>query len=169
MTSVIQSDVIQPVGAYVQVKDRHPGSVVASYVIRSSTRTAVSTSNTGILFSGSFTKLLSETKIIAKCTVFGDGYASGNCGVGMRLDSTWDYGCAYQYDGAWGQYQTTIITGQGYWDTISAGSHTMAFGWNNIDGTSSDRPFVYLNPNNQVTSEPRNQQMVSSIIVYECF
>ena len=169
MTSVLSSDIISSPSGNLIIKDREPGSVVAAYVIRNSTRTALSLSNSAIIFGGSFTKLLPETKIIAKCTVFGDGYNSGNCGVGMRLDNTWDYGCAYQYDGAWGAYQTTVIVGQGYWDTVSAGSHTISFGWNNINGVTTDRPFNYVNPNNQVTSEPRNQQMVSSIIVYECF
>lgn len=143
------------------------GAVIATTMIRYGTRMAIGSVSAGfIAFSGTFTKQKADSIIIATCNVFGSGYASGNCGVGLKLDSAWDYGVAYQYDGAWSQtLQTVLITGHCQWSGIAAGSHTIGFGWNPINGASGEKPFDYLNPNN--TYEPRNQQMVSSILVHE--
>ena len=145
------------------------GYVLASTIIRSSTRTAVSTAAESVIFSGSFTKQRADTNLAATCTVFGAGYYSGNCGVGMRIDSSnWDYGVAYQYDGAWSStIQTTIIVGHSYWTGVTAGAHTIGFGWKTADAGASNRPFNILNPNS--TEESRNQQMVSTIILYEIY
>ena len=169
MAAILNVDVIESrtPGQYITMNDMPPGFVLSTTTIRNSTRVAMSaTTGAVIAFDGSFTKHRSDTAIMATCTVFGATFYSGNCAVGMRLDSTWDYGCAYQYDGAWGTSQTTIVVGQGYWTGISAGSHTMAFGWNPAD-SSTNRPFAYLNPNS--ADDSRNRQMVSSIIVYEVY
>jgi len=144
------------------------GYVLASTIIRSSTRTSVSTAAQSIIFSGSFTKQRADTNLAATCTVFGSTYYSGNCGVGMRIDaSNWDHGCAYQYDGQYGTTQTTIIIGQSYWTGVSAGAHTIGFGWRTADGGADNRPFAFLNPNS--TEDARNQQMSSTIILYEIY
>ena len=146
------------------------GYILSSTAIRNSTRAALSISAYSIIFSGSFTKLRADSTIFATCNVFGDGFYSGNCGVGMQIDSgsNWDYGCHYQYDGGWGAYQTTTISGQCQWTGISAGSHTIGFGWRTFNlSSATDRPFTNFNPNNTTPSETRNQQMVSSIFVYE--
>jgi hypothetical protein len=80
----------------------------------------------------------------------------------------WDYGMAYQYDGAWSSVnQTTIVFGQAQWTSVAAGSHTMSFGWNTRDGNTNNRPFNNLNPNS--SDDSRNQQMVSRIVVYEVY
>ena len=82
--------------------------------------------------------------------------------------SNWDYGVAYQYDGAWSStIQTTIIVGHSYWTGVTAGAHTIGFGWKTADAGASNRPFNILNPNS--TEESRNQQMVSTIILYEIY
>lgn len=143
------------------------GAIIALTIVRTNTRTSVSTAASATLFSGSFTKLRADSQLIATCTVYGAGGAySGNCGVGMNIDgSTWDYGVAYQYDGAWNSSQTTIIVGQSRWSGISAGSHTIAFGWNTINNEVSNKPFSILNPNS--SDDNRNQQMASSIFLYE--
>ena len=169
MASIVNVDVIESrtPGQNIVLNNMPSGFVLSTTTIRDSTRVAMSaTTGAVIAFGGSFTKHRADTAIMATCTVFGAQYYSGNCGVGLRLDSSWDYGCAYQYDGAWGTSQTTIVVGQGYWTGIGAGSHTMSFGWNPAD-SSTNRPFVYLNPNS--TDDSRNRQMVSSIIVYEVY
>ena len=140
------------------------GSIISVSTVRSSTRTSMPATTSAIAFSGNFTKQLNDSIIIATATVFGGPFQSGNCGVGLRLDSTWDYGAAYQYDGAWGSSQATIVVATGRWSGISAGSRTMAFGWNSLV-PGSERPFEWLNPNSN--NDPRNQQMISSIVIYE--
>lgn len=143
------------------------GSIISINTFRNGTRTALGSLPAGYtLFGGTFNKKLSNSLIVATCTVYGAQFASGNCGVGLKLDSSWDYGVAYQYDGSWlSTLQTTIVTGTCQWSGISAGSHTMYFGWNPINGSSGEKPFSIFNPNN--SDDPRNQQMVSSIVVYE--
>ena len=143
------------------------GHIIQSFVIQNGTRVAVSTSAESTLFGDNFTKLRSDTDIFATCTVYGADFESGNCGVGMKLNSTWQFGCGYQYDGAWsGTQQVTIIIGTGYWSTPPAGASSIYFGWKPANGSSNERPFVYFNPNAS-DSEPRNQQFISSIVVYE--
>jgi len=145
-----------------------PGSILSVNVIRNNVRTAVGLSPSTILVSGTIKKLRSDTVIRATCTVFGDAFQSGNCGVGMRCNGIWDHGVAYQYDGAWGAFQTTIVFGTSEWSNISAGNTIIEWGWRSLTG-SAERPFQNINPNNQVPSEPRNQQMISSIVVYEVY
>jgi hypothetical protein len=146
-----------------------PGFILSSTTIRSNTRTAISLAAISTLFSGTFTKLRSDTIIIATATIFGDGYNSGNCGVCLKIDGgTPNYGLQYQYDGSWSSTaQTTIISGQCQFTGIAAGTRTISAGWHTFNGSANDRPFNNLNPNSSTGSEPRNQQMVSSIIVYE--
>jgi len=155
------------VGTQVDYSIMPSGSVIGMKSIRNSTRTSIGSVAAGyILFSGTFTKQRADTIIIATCTVFGAQYASGNCAVGLKLDNTWDYGVAYQYDGAWSAtLQVTMVTGQCQWTGVSAGSHTMGFGWNPVNGGSGEKPFSIFNPN--ASDDSRNQQMTSSINVYE--
>lgn len=145
----------------------YSGAILNISTIRNSTRTSVPNSGATTLFSGSFTKIRAASTLIAKCTVYGCQYSSGTCGVGMNIDgSNWDYGVAYQYDGAWSATaQITIVIGTSRWTGISAGSHTVGFGFNPINGATAERPFGILNPNN--SDDSRNQQTVSSIVVYE--
>jgi len=141
------------------------GHIIQSFVIQNGTRVAVSTSAESTLFGDNFTKLRSDTDIFATCTVYGAGYNAGNCGVGMKLNSIWQFGCGYQYDGAWSATtQTTIIIGTGYWSTPPAGASSIYFGWKPANG-GANRPFNYFNPN--TSEEARNQQFISSIVVYE--
>tara|TARA_B100002019_G_C21247609_1_gene589284 strand:- start:1171 stop:1737 length:567 start_codon:yes stop_codon:yes gene_type:complete len=143
------------------------GHIIQSFVIQNGTRSTVSTSGEATLFGDTFTKLRSDTDIFTTCTVFGCDYESGNCGVGMKLNSTWHFGCGYQYDGAWsGTIQTTIIIGTGYWSTPPIGSTTIYFGWKPVNGSTGERPFAIFNPNT-TNGEARNQQFISSIVVYE--
>ena len=172
MPGILKVNSIQlaPGSSVMTLNNMQPGFILSSTAIRNSTRTALSLSSYSIIFSGSFTKLRADSTLIATCNVFGDGYNSGNCGVGMQIDSSanWDYGCHYQYDGSWSSTaQTTTISGQCQWTGISAGSHTIGFGWKCANGSATDRPFQNVNPNSSTSAEPRNQQMVSTIIVYE--
>jgi hypothetical protein len=141
------------------------GMPIAMHVIRFGQRVSMPQVGTHVAFSGTFNKLRSDTSIVAHSTVFGAGYWSGNCGVGMRLDNTWDHGVAYQYDGLYSQtFQTTIVIGTSRWTGFAAGTRTINWGWNRL-GTSVDRPFIWINPNS--SDDGRNQQMISSMIVYE--
>lgn len=144
-----------------------PGHIIGVNVIRSSTRTSVGYSASSTIVSGSFTKLRGDTTLVASCTIYGCQYSSGTCGVGMNIDgSNWDYGSGYQYDGSWSSTgQITIVTGTARWTGITAGSHTVGFGWQPVNGSTGERPFGILNPNS--SDESRNQQCVSSITVYE--
>jgi hypothetical protein len=143
------------------------GSIIAVNIIRATGRTAVSNATTGTLFSGTFTKQRADSNILAWSTVFGNGYASGNVGLGLKLGSTHDYGgCQYNYDGSWSQaLQTTICNGHGYWTGFAAGTQTISCGWVMYSG-SNERPFDYLN-NSDACGDGRVQTMTSSIVVYE--
>lgn len=143
------------------------GTVIAVNTVRSSTRTSMPYSNNFTAFSGSFNKLRSDSVIVATATVFGSSFDSGNCGTGLRLNNTWDFGSAYQYDGAWTQaLQTTIAIGTGRWTGVPAGTHTMGWGWQTADGATGNRPFQWLNPSS-AGGDARVQQMTSSIVIYE--
>lgn len=144
----------------------YSGAILNISTVRNSTRSSVSAvSSAYTLFSGSFTKVSSTSTLIATCTVFGSGSYSGVCAVGMNIDgSNWDYGCNYQYDNQWQPAQITFIVGTSVWTGISAGSHTLGFGWNAADG-SSNRPFNIFNPNSNEDS--RSRQQVSSMTIYE--
>lgn len=86
----------------------------------------------------------------------------------MVLDGlNWDYGCGYQYDGLWGTSQTTVITGTARWTGAVEGIHNVGFGWNPANSATAERPFTNFNPN--YLDDARNQQMISSIVVYEVF
>jgi hypothetical protein len=168
------ANIIRPYNAsFLSIDGAPTGMPLAINVISSATRTSPSTSNRTTIITGTFTKLRSDTVIRATSTVFGAGYYSGNCGVGLVLDfgtatERWDYGMAYQYDGAWSAtQQTTIVFGQAQWTSVAAGSHTMSFGWNVADGGTGNRPFNILNPNS--SDDVRNNQMVSRIVVYEVY
>lgn len=171
MALTIATDIIQPANSnYISFEGVHTGMPLAVNVISSTSRTALSAvTGPSVAFSGTFTKLRSDTIIRATCTVFGAGFYSGNCGVGLVLDygtnTRWDYGVAYQYDGAWiAAQQTTLVMGHCQWSSVSAGSHTIGFGWNPAD-SSSNRPYNYLNPNS--SDDGRNGQFVSTLTIYE--
>jgi len=148
--------------------------VIDVNIIENSTRTVWGNfSNGQVFFSGNFTKRLASTKLIATTTSFWAGYYSGNAGMGLKLvaNSTdyWRYGVGFQYDGAWSSNnQTTIVVGQSSWDGIPAGTHTMGLGQNAADGGANNKPGYCMNPNSNTSyGESRNQQFVSSIIIYE--
>jgi hypothetical protein len=170
MPGILKVNSIQlaPGSTVMTMNNMQPGFILSSTAIRNSTRTALSNGATGTLFSGTFTKLRADTTIIATCNIFGEAFYSGQCGTYLRIDSSlYDFSVGYQYDGQWGAYQTTTISGQCQWTGVSAGSHTMTAGWACQDGSASDKPFGYMNPNSSTPSETRNQQMVSSIFIYE--
>ena len=147
------------------VNRAYSGAIIGVSAIRSATRTSMPNVNAYTAFDGTFNKKRSDTVIIATATVFGVGFSSGNCGVGLFIDTTWDYGAGYQYDGAWSDaLQTQAVPATGRWTGVSTGVHTVGFGWKHFNGDTG-RPFNMLNPNS--SDDPRNQQMISSIIVYE--
>jgi hypothetical protein len=150
----------------ITLNNMQSGFVVGSTTFRYGTRAAISTAAESTIFGGSFTKQRADSLLFATCTVFGSQYYSGNCGVGMKMDATWHFGTGYQYDGSWSStLQITVITGQGYWSGVGAGSHTLYWGWKCADGGTGNRPFNYINPNS--SDDSRLQQIVSSMVVYE--
>lgn len=160
---IMRKDINNP---FVDIDNLQNGGVISLTVIRNSTRIAISTATQAVAFSGTFKKFKANTIIRSTCTVFGDGYYDGNCGVGMVINgSLWDHGCAYQYDGSWSAtLQTTVITGSSIWSNIGIGTHTIGFGWRPANAVAS-KPFNYINPSS--STESRNQQMSSTIFVYE--
>lgn len=144
--------------------DKSGVKILAIHVFEQASRVAVSPANERKLFGGDFNKLSDTSKIIATCTVFGAAFSGGICGVGMVLDDTWDFGCGYQYDGAWNASQTTIVIGTSEFGVVPAGAKRIDFGWKTNNGVQ-DRPFIYLCPNQ--SDDARNPQTVSRIVVYE--
>lgn len=168
MPRILTVDKLETVGGSRLISNFPSGIVIGCGVIRNSTRTSISGSNTGILFSGTYTKILGSTEsyLVIRASVFGAQFSSGNCGTGVRVDSTWNYGAAYQYDGQWSSSnQTTVIWGYHIFTGIAAGARTIGFGWNTADGSSNDRPFAIFNPNNN--DDSRNMQMASTMLVQE--
>jgi hypothetical protein len=168
MTSAIQLDTIQSSsgGRVVINAPVGSGAVLATTVIRNSTRTAISALYNTAHFSGSFTKTTSTSNLVVVGTVFGGQYNDGNGALGFVLDgTTWDFGAAYNYDGVWTKVYTTIqCFGQGYFQNISAGSHTMGWGVKAFNGATT-RPYETLNPNG--SDDGRNGQFISTLIIYE--
>ena len=130
------------------------GHVVSNIMIRHGEQISVPGAGTLKLFGGDFEKKRHDTDIFATCTVFGAYFYSGNCGVGLCLNGQWTR-----------DSQTTIIVGSCLWSNVQKGDCRIDFGWNTYNGSSGDKPFLYLNPNHE--RDGRNQQMISSIIVYE--
>jgi hypothetical protein len=168
MSGILEVNTIRRDPAVTNIAINSPGFILSSTTIRSNTRTALSLAAIATMFSGTFVKLRSDSIIIATATIFGEAFNSGNCGVCLKIDGgTPNYGLQYQYDGGWGAFQTTTISGQCQFTGIAAGTRTISAGCHTFNGSASDRPFGFLNPNSSTPSESRNQQMVSSIIVYE--
>ena len=167
MTSALIVDAIQSVtpGDRIQFQGS-PGLVLNTTMINNSTRTATSLAFNLILFSGSFTKTTSTSNLVVTCNVVGGQFNDGNAGVGIVLDSTtWDWGTAYNYDGAWTNANSIVqVVGTGFFTGVSAGAHTMGWGWRAASGGAS-RGFNFLNPNS--ADDGRNGQYISSLIIYE--
>lgn len=167
MTSAIQIDTLQSLsGGRIVLQGTPTGMVLATTVIRNSTRTATSLAYNVTHFSGSFTKTTSTSNLVVVGTVIGGQFNDGNAGVGFVLDgTTWDFGAGYNYDGVWTNAYTTVqCIGTGYFTGVSAGTHTMGWGVKSVNATNT-RPYNYLNPNG--TDDGRNGQFISTLIVYE--
>jgi hypothetical protein len=143
------------------------GGVVKMSVFRNYTREAASGNPVnayGMWTTAGFTKARADTNIIIQVTVFGAGYSSGQCGIGTEVDGVWDYGHGYQYDGSY-TAKTLQCHGTSYYTGLAAGSHTLKWGWKPGNGTTGERPFDVLNPNNN--DDSRNGQVGSTMVVYE--
>ena len=167
MTSIIRTDELACAtpGARIQFQGS-PGLVLATTVISNSTRTATSLAFNLTVFSGSFTKTTSTSNILVTGSVVGGQYNDGAAGVGFVLDgTTWDWGTAYNYDGVWTNANAIVqVVGTGYFTGVTAGAHTMGWGWRAATGGAS-RAFNIFNPNN--ADDGRNGQFISSLIIYE--
>lgn len=167
MSSVLITDALQSLSPSDRIQFQgSPGLVLATTMLTNSTRTATSLGFNQIIFNGNFTKTTSTSNILVTGSIVGGQFSDGNAGVGFVLDSvTWDWGTAYNYDGLWTRANTTIqVVGTGFFTGVSAGAHTMGWGWRAVNG-SSTRPFDTFNPNS--TDDGRNGQFISSLIIYE--
>ena len=167
MTSILITDELRGPSSSDRLQFQgSPGLVLATTMINNSTRTTTSLGFSLTLFSGSFTKTTSTSNILVTCSVVGGQYNDGNAGVGFVLDgTTWDWGTAYNYDGVWTRANAIVqVVGTGFFTGVSAGAHTMGWGWRAITGGAS-RAFDTLNPNS--ADDARNGQFISSLIIYE--
>ena len=167
MARILTVDKIETQSGSVLTSNWPSGMIIGAKLIRSSTRTSISTGSPITLFSGTYVKILggSASKLIIRSSVFGAGFSSGNCGTGHVVNGDWAYGVAYQYDGAWSDTsQTTVCWGQTEHTGVASGNVTVGWGWNPIGG-GAERPFKIFNPNS--SDDVRNQQMSSSIFVQE--
>jgi hypothetical protein len=150
--------------AELNTSDFPSGTIVKTSVIQDSTRSTLTSGTTGTVFSGNFTKVRGDSTLIVRHTTFGNGAASGVCGLCLRLDGTTeDFGSSYQYDNAYSP-QVRQLIGSGRFEGVSAGSHTMAVGWNSA-ASGGEHPFVLKNPN--ANDDSRLYQKVSTIVIYE--
>lgn len=140
------------------------GTVVNVTTIQDNVRASVPGAAVGTLFGGSFTKKRSDSIIFVKAVSLGNGSASGNCGVCIRVDGIEDFGSGYQYDDSYGAQVRQIIQSAQF-AGLSAGSHTVESGWRAINGSSGEHPFQRKNPN--ASDDSRLNQTVSTIVVYE--
>ena len=168
MAAILTADRIQTVSGSALSTNWPSGMIIGSKCIRNGTRTAMPTTNAYAPLSGTYTKILGSTqsKLVCRLTAFYAGYNSGSCGAYIACDSTKHYGTGYQYDGSWSStQQTTVVFGQAEFTGIAAGNRTISHGWNTANGSTSDKIGNYFNPNSN--DDSRNQQMISSITVFE--
>ena len=187
MTSVLKVNSITASSGTVDYQGLPTGNVIGVYTISHSTSTSISTVQSGptsgkvIRFSGSFTKKYDHTSLIVEATVYGNGPYSGNAGTAFCLDygvsgkESWHYGTSYRYDNQWQPYQIICVQGQAYFTNhhitgsqILAGTHTMGWGeWVKRSDQSTNRPFNTLSPNGSSSSDARNHQFVSMLVIKE--
>lgn len=142
-----------------------PGAILGVKVIRKATKSTLPVVNETVIFSGSYVKQSSTSDIITEHVVFLNGHQDGNSGVGIKVNnSIWGYSGGQSYDGNYGSEQTQMETGMNVFSGLSAGTITVGWGWKRADGGTT-RPATYISPDS--ASDSRNQQFISSIIVYE--
>ena len=144
------------------IKPSHSGAVVAMRHYSNSTRSSLSNSNDGTLWTFTDTKLFgTETDIIVYVNLIGKDDASGVMGTYIEYGGSRSYSISYTYDTT---AYNKMMTGSSKATGIGSGSNTVTIGWNTADSASS-KPFQVLNPNS--TDDTRNHQHVSTAIVYE--
>lgn len=176
--STLKVDSITPTGSSgIQWNSNYTGGVLASLnmpagailsvtPIRYSTRTSLGAATSRVVFTGNITKQSSTSILVCEYTIYMGRFYDGNSGTGIVLDgTTWGLSGGYGYDGLWSSAeQTTLDMGHTVFTGVSAGSHTIGWGWRYANGNNSF-PCYYINPNNN--EDARNQQFVSTILVYE--
>ena len=144
------------------IKPTASGQVVAVRHYSNSTRSALSNSNNGTLWTFTDTKLFgTETDIIVQVNLIGKDDASGVMGTYIEYGGSRSYSISYTYEVT---AYNKIMTGSSKATGISSGNNTVTIGWNTADSASS-KPFQVLNPNS--TDDTRNHQHVSTATVYE--
>ena len=147
---------------------------------RNNTRTPLSDSSSGVIWSGSFTKEYDSNTswILMEGMLPGTNNYSDQCGIYAMLDGAntnndtpRHRGVHYSgvnEDQGWARfilYVHRIIDNTDSAQELNAGSRTWSVGWSTRNGSSSDRPFEIWNPNS--SDDSRNQQYGSIMAIYE--
>jgi hypothetical protein len=147
---------------------------------RNDTRTALSDSSSGVIWSGSFTKEYDANTswIIMEGMLPGTNNYSDQCGVYAMLngantnnDTPRHHGIHYSganADTAWARfimYVHRIIDNSDSTQELGAGSRTWSVGWSTKDGGTGNKPFEVWNPSS--ADDGRNQQYGSIMAIYE--
>jgi len=147
---------------------------------RNDTRTSLSDSNNGVLFTGNFTKLYDANTswILMEGMIPGGRAYSDQCGVyaglnGMNTnnDASRHHGICYagvDRDVEWARftlYVHRIIDNSDSTQELASGNRTWTVGWYPKNGGSGEKPFVIMNINS--ADDGRNQQYGSIMSIYE--
>ena len=138
------------------------GKLLGVTSIENSTRISLSASaDVWTHVTGSFTVTATTSDLIVFAHIPAKGNASGHCGVGIKIDSTYRYG-SFPFDSTgWALAQDHHYNFGSGW---SVGSHTISWGWK-TGSASSEKPYNIINPNS--TDDSRLQQTTSTITVME--
>ena len=138
------------------------GKVLQITALTNSTRLSLPNSSNYWVSFGTFTKLSSTSKLVVSGTFSGHASNSGTCGIGLRIDSTYRWG-SYTYEENNGTSKSMAMNAD--FGAMGTGSHTMYWGWQTGNGSTTDKPFIVLNPSS--SDDARGQQSSSVIIITE--
>ena len=147
---------------------------------RNNTRTSLSDSSNGTIWTGSFTKQYdANTSWILMEGMLPGGVAySDQCGIYAGLDGMSTGNDSDRHKGVWYAgvdqgdiwarftlYVHRIIDNTHAAEELASGSRTWTVGWKTRSGSSGDKPFQIWNSNS--SDDGRNQQYGSIMSIYE--
>jgi hypothetical protein len=147
---------------------------------RNNTRTGLSDSSNGTIWTGSFTKQYDANTswILMEGMLPGARAYSDQCGVYAGLDGMSTSNDSDRHKGVWYAgvdqgdiwarftlYVHRIIDNTDAAAELASGSRTWTVGWKTRSGSSGDKPFQIWNPNSN--EDERNQQYGSIMSIYE--
>lgn len=147
---------------------------------RNNTRTSLSDSSNGTIWTGSFVKEYDANTswILMEGMIPGAGVYSDQCGVyaglnGMNTNADTPRHRGIYYGGSnggavWDRlilYVHRIIDNSDSTQELASGSRTWTVGWSPRNGNSGEKPFQHMNPN--TADDGRNQQYGSIMTIHE--